>query len=424
MPSLLKAKVERNLAALSLDSNDRVAVAYSGGPDSTFLLECLYSIGFDDVLVIYINYHDTNRVDVEEKIVRDNTKRLGYELHNYDVRIKDIIKANKLNFEDAARTIRYQIFREEFEREPFDCIFVAHQKDDLVETYLMQKERKNLVDYWGIAPVSYINGVRVIRPLLNITKEEIIKYLRYLEIPFFEDFSNTNLDRKRNYIRAKKLPGIDKDEIIDKMMKENTKLFKQIDKLESMISSLTKYSKYEKLSEEEKLRFLFMLLNRANKNEVNSKKLIAGRNLAFENLKRPNVSCQLKLYDDIYLYRNYSSFYIRKKIKTSYYSIKVDTPKMVQSKNIKIDLSDFEKFNLKLSDFPVTIRPYEDKDKFGTKISAKSVKNFVKAHKVPRYLREIYPVILNKNGDIVCVPFYEDVKEKKIPLKFKSFKID
>jgi len=424
MTNLLKAKVEENLAALSLDVDDRFAVAYSGGPDSTFLLECLYSIGFKNVVVIYINYHDTDRVDIEEEIVKDTTDRLNYELHNYDMNIRELVLKNGLNFEDSARKIRYQIFREEHEQSPYECIFVAHQKDDLVETYLMQKERKNLVNYWGIAPISYINGVKVVRPLLNITKEEIVKFLNYQEIPFFEDYSNNNLSRKRNYIRATKLPSLNEDKVVEEIMSKNEKLFKQIDKLESMSASLTKYINYSKLNEEEKLRYLYMIISSTSYLNTPNKVLISARNLAFENLKKPNVSCQLKLYDEIYLYRNYSSFYIRKKIKTQNYSIEVSEPSLVQSKNFKMDLTDFEQFNLKLSDFPVTIRPYLPDDTFGTNIKSSSVKKFIKNNKVPQYLREIYPVIINKRGRIVCVPFYEDIKKKKIPLKFKSFKLD
>jgi len=423
MPKLLKALVESNFASLSINPDDRFAVAYSGGPDSTFLLECLYSMGFKDVLIIYINYHDTNRVDIEEKIVKETAARLKYELHNYDVNIKDIVVKNNLNFEDSARTIRYRIFREEYDKKPFDSLFVAHQKDDLIETYLMQKERKNLVNYWGIAPITYINGIKVVRPLLNITKEEIINYLNYSEIPFFDDYSNTNLMRKRNFIRAKKLPMLNKNKVVKEIMEENNKLLNQLKKLESMVSSLTKYSKYSQLSEDEKLRYLYMLIENACKNATSIKVLTAARNLAYQNLKKPNTSCQLHLFDDIYLYRNYGSFYIRKKIKTQPYFITAKKPGIINSKNFKIDLNHYEKFNLKPSDFPVTIRPYRTDDIFGTKIVGSSVKKFIKNNKVPKYLREIYPVIINKNGKIVCVPFFDDVKKKKVPLRFKSFKL-
>ena len=424
MPNLIKAKVEGNFAALSLDTDKRYAVAYSGGPDSTFLLDCLYSIGFKNIVVIYINYHDTNRVDIEEKIVKETSERMNYELHNYNVNIREIIAKNNLNFEDSARKIRYQIFREEYDEKPFECILVAHQKDDLIETYLMQQSRKNLVDYWGISPISYINGIKVVRPLLNITKSEIVKYLHYQDIPFFEDYSNKDLNHQRNFIRAKKLPTIDKDKIMGEIVSKNQKLLKQINKLEAIDASTTKYSRYLRLTKEEKLRYLYMKIFNSSKMSTSIKTLVAARNLAYENLKKANVTGSLKLCDNVYLYRNYQSFYIHKIIKTHPYSMRIDNPILVQGKNFRMDLTDYKKFNLKLSDFPITIRPYKPDDVFGTNIKGNSVKKFIKNNKVPQYLRPIYPVIINKQGNIVFVPFYDDVKKKKIPLKFKSFKLN
>jgi len=424
MTSLLKARVEENLSSLPLDTDNAYGVAFSGGPDSAFLLDCLYTIGFSNITAIYVNYHDSPRVHIEEKIVKETCDRLGFALHSYDANITNQVIRNNLNFEDAARTVRYNIFAKENKENDFDCIFVAHQEDDLIETYLMQKDRNKLVSYWGIAPVSFVQNVRIVRPLLNITKEEIIRYLNFNGIPYYDDLTNNNLKRTRNNIRHTQLPLIDHKKIIKEINEKNDDLLEQLNKLDKLSGSLVKYSQYAKLSQEEQLRFLFQRITENAIQGTRSKKLITSRNLAFEYLKKPNASGCIKLNDDLYLYRNYHTFYFRKKIKTAQYNILVQSPSVVQSKNFKLDLTKFEMFNLKASDFPVTIRPYKPNDVFGTKIKNSSVKNFIRNNKVPQYLREIYPVIINKHGKIVCVPFYKDVKDKKVPLKFKSFKLD
>jgi len=424
MTSLLKARVEENLASMPLDTDSSYAVAFSGGPDSAFLLDCLSTIGFSDVTAIYVNYHDSPRVHIEEQIVKDTCDRLGYALHSYDANITAQVIRNNLNFEDAARTVRYNIFAKESKENEFDCIFVAHQEDDLIETYLMQKDRNKLVNFWGIAPVSFVQNVRIVRPLLNITKEEIIRYLNFNEIPYYDDLTNKNLARTRNNIRHNQLPSIDRVKIIKEINKKNEVLQAQLDKLDKLSTPLVKYIKYNKLSVEEQLRFLFQRVTEFSTDGTSNKILISSRNLAFEYLKKTNATGCLKLNEDLYLYRNYDNFYFRKKVKTAQYNIMVHTPSMVQSINFKLDLTKFEMFNLKSSDFPVTIRPYKQDDVFGTKIKNSSVKNFIRNNKVPQYLREIYPVIINKHGKIVCVPFFKDIKDKKVPLKFKSFKLN
>ena len=67
--------------------------------------------------------------------------------------------------------------------------------------------------------------------------------------------------------------------------------------------------------------------------------------------------------------------------------------------------------------FPFTIRNARKGDRIGTNLVSKDVETFLKKQGVPFYLRKIYPVFV-KDGKIVCVPFYKDIEEEIIPIKF------
>ena len=97
-----------------------------------------------------------------------------------------------------------------------DGVLVAHHKDDLIETYLMQRERGS-VSFYGLKEENTVRGVRVIRPLLNMSKAELIEYDREHDIEYGIDESNLGNDYKRNRIRhstVEKMSAEKKNEII------------------------------------------------------------------------------------------------------------------------------------------------------------------------------------------------------------------
>ncbi|MCI2068178.1 MAG: tRNA lysidine(34) synthetase TilS [Bacilli bacterium] len=420
MPELLLNRIQRSFDALELKPENKYAVAYSGGPDSTFLLAVLKKLGFKEIYAIYVNYHDSPFVAEEESIVRKNVHNFGYHLVQADVR-PPLSKADG-NFEAKARIIRYSFFKDVQKKINFLAILTAHQEDDYLVTYLMQKTRGGLVTTWGIASKTKLYGtMNVLRPLLDVSKEEIIGYLKYNNIPYYDDETNKNLSRTRNWFRETVLPSIDREKTKEEIEKLNQELSKRKEIIASAKQFPTPYVSYQAMPEDIKMFLLYSLIKDQAPLGAEERKIIAARNLCYQNLKGIGTTEATELPLGLCLFRNYDDFYIVSQLIQIPYSRKIERKGFYDFKEFSIDLSNLSLFNLKEDSFPINIRTARPDDVFGTDIINNSVLSFLKSHKVPMYLRRFYPVIEDKDGKIVCVPFFEDIKNKTLPLVLKGY---
>ena len=171
----------------------RHLLAFSGGPDSVYLLKQLHSFYKESlpqhVELAYVNYHDSPFVEEEEKIVLLYQERYGLVLHQKDVRREEC----EGNFEDWARKIRYSFFRQLLSSSLLDDVLTAHHQDDSIETYLLQKERGNLPLHYGLDEKTEVFGYPLLRPLLSVTKAEIYHFLQEEKLPYFILGNGSNL---------------------------------------------------------------------------------------------------------------------------------------------------------------------------------------------------------------------------------------
>jgi tRNA(Ile)-lysidine synthetase-like protein len=429
MAELLLNRVQDSLNKLGVDPEKKYGLAYSGGPDSTFLLFALKKLGFKNIILIYINYMDSDMTKVEEEIVKKNSEATGYPL--IAINIGEPIKEEDGNFEAIARDYRYKMFSKLHAKLKFEALFLAHQQDDLIITYLMQKARGGIVSHYGILNDTKIYNVRCLRPLLDISKEEIIGYLRFNKIEYYNDKTNDNTARTRNWFRETILPSIDRDGTIKSIEKANLENAKKLCKVKANNGSLTFYKEYYGLPEDIQKHLLYSLLSDYRNQTISEDFVLASLNLAFENLKKKNSTKTIDLKGGLVLFRNYDGFYIKPLKIPSFTAMKIQYSKIGESLNIKcqnqvIEIniaseSDLKKLNLKKEDFPLLIRVSTKQDVFGTAIVNRSVEAFIKSQKVPQYLRKLYPVIENKDGKIICVPFFSDIKKGSSPISFLNF---
>lgn len=182
---------------------DKVLVALSGGADSVALLRVLSSLGYTCAAA-----HCNFRLRGEES-ARDEefVKRLceKFNVPLYTVRFDTFAYARerKISVEMAARELRYNWFEELRKQHAFSVVAVAHQLDDSVETVLL-----NLIRGTGI---NGLLGIRpknkaIARPLLCLTREEILDYLKSIRQDFVTDSSNLTDAYTRNKIRLGILP--------------------------------------------------------------------------------------------------------------------------------------------------------------------------------------------------------------------------
>lgn len=412
MAELLITRVERSIKDLKLDSSKKYGVAFSAGPDSVFLLHSLSHAGFKNLSILYVNYHDSSSVDKEEGLVKTYAKKYKARLNITDCHLTEG------NFEKEARIYRYNYFSTCIKEFELAGIFVAHHEDDSILTYLMQKKRGGLVEHYGIASRTTYKKAEILRPLLCVTKEEILGFLKFNNMPYYDDMTNNNLNRTRNELRIKVLPTIDREKVLKEMEEDNRKLDLLNKKMSPYLTGVVPYSFYYSLNEEEKLYLLKSIKKPLIKQNILNDQ--ANVNLAYENLKNENSTALCVLKGGLNLYRSYEGFYFSTAVLTTSYSHKMHVPGIYEFDEVFIDMTKPASYNIKLSMFPLTIRNVEKEDIFSTNIVNKSVFNFLKTQKVPNYLRDSYPVILDKDGNVVYVPFYEDLKKDRIPIKIKN----
>ena len=178
-------------------------VALSGGADSVALLLVLKRLGYS-VEAVHCNFHLRGaESDRDEQFVRSLCEKEQIKLHLSHFDTKTYASLHQVSIEMAARALRYRYFEQLRQDVGAGEVCVAHHQDDAVETLLM-----NLVRGTGIHGLTGIrprNG-HVVRPLLGVSRSDIIGYLDALGQSYVVDSTNLVADVVRNKIRLEVLP--------------------------------------------------------------------------------------------------------------------------------------------------------------------------------------------------------------------------
>lgn len=398
------SRLQKSLSNQNITAENEIPVAFSGGPDSIFLTKGLIKLGYKPLL-IYINYHDSPTVYIEEKIVKQYSQINKLKLIEHEVNIPD-----NVNFEDEARKIRYKFFSDVIKIHPNKFILTAHHKNDDIETMILQINRNNIVDYYGLKEKNDIFGVTVIRPILNYTKLEIIEYLTKNNISFYDDPTNYEQERQRNILRAN-LKNIDYNHYKNLKISLNQKVKEEKDKIKNIANGKYISKKiYSTLSDNEKKRLLNFLLN-YNLGYSNSNLI----NICLMRLKS-NKSFEENLKNNISLFQDKNNFFFGTTTDKRNYSYIIEKEGYYKFKEFDIEIK-LGIFNIK--DFPIFIETPKQKDIIETNIKQNNVIKFLKHHNVPNFLINVFPIIKNKDKKIIYVPFYEDIIENKIKINLK-----
>lgn len=184
-------------------NNKKIVVAVSGGADSMVLAALLQNAGVTIVLA-HCNFGlRGEESDGDEALVKQWATEQGIPVYTERFATRAILEAEGGNLQETARDLRYAWFEQLRLRLSFDFIATAHHQQDAAETMLI-----NLLKGTGIAGLHGIlpQQGRIIRPLLSITKEELLAYAAAEHIPWREDSSNKKDDYIRNQIRHHLLP--------------------------------------------------------------------------------------------------------------------------------------------------------------------------------------------------------------------------
>lgn len=183
--------------------DEKVLVAVSGGADSVALLRILLRTGCH-CEVAHCNFHlRGEESDRDERFVRDLCRAHSLRLFVEDFDTASYAREKGVSIEMAAREQRYAYFEKLRSELRFDKIAVAHHRDDNVETMLLNLVRGTGLK--GLSAMHYRNGA-VVRPLLDVSREELELYLSEIGQSFVTDSTNLEADVARNKIRLEVLP--------------------------------------------------------------------------------------------------------------------------------------------------------------------------------------------------------------------------
>jgi tRNA(Ile)-lysidine synthase len=192
---------------------EKVLLAVSGGTDSTALLHIFAALRLDSCCA-HINHQlRGDEAQRDEDFVIGQCRKLNIPLTVETIYVKRYAWMNKLSIETAARDIRILKLLQIAKRQNCTCIATAHHKNDNAETIIHRLLRgTGFRGLCGIWPTKdFGDGIRYIRPMLRVTRNEIIQYLNESKLKWCEDRTNRDPVYKRNFIRHYLLAQLQKD---------------------------------------------------------------------------------------------------------------------------------------------------------------------------------------------------------------------
>ena len=188
---------------------EKILAAFSGGPDSVFLLHLLHKFQSRlkiEVYAIHVNHLLRGKdSDEDEEFCNRFCRELGIKFFSVRKRVRSFSVKNRISLEEAGRLLRYKEFEKTLRQNKLDKIATAHNASDNTETVLL-----NLIKGTGLDGISGIPSKRdnIIRPVLCFTKEEIFAYLQQKNILYRIDKTNIETDYERNFLRHNIIPLI------------------------------------------------------------------------------------------------------------------------------------------------------------------------------------------------------------------------
>ena len=420
---------------LNTINDEYIVIGVSAGPDSMALLHMIHTNCNKLIVCAHINHNVRKESNAEEKYLKEYCKNNSIIFESYK-----ITKYNEKNFENEARKKRYAFYEKILKKYNSHTLLLAHHGDDLIETVLMKISRgSNLEGYAGIKTYSQVKDYTIVRPLLSLTKEEIIKYNKDNKIKYYIDNTNNDITYTRNRIRKNILPLLKKEN--KNIHKSFLNYSNTLQEYYNYVEDVTK-EKINKLKDNNTIdldkfnkehpfiqkSIIFYLLSEIYNNEAN---IIKNKHIDdIINLiknKKPNTS--LHLPKNITVVKEYNKLLFIKDVNTKKennylykFTNKIKINNIIIEKIKKKDTNgnDVCRLNSNNITLPLYIRNKKDGDiiyLYGTE-GKKKIKDIFIESKIPLAKRKTYPIVTDANDNVLWIP---NIKKSKYNVKNNEF---
>lgn len=419
-------KLDNLITSLNIPNDEYLIVGVSSGPDSMALLDLLKKNCKQSIVCTHINHNVRESSKEEELYLKEYCKE-----NSIIFECKKIDSWKKNNFEAEARTKRYEFYEQILNKYHSHTLFLAHHGDDLIETILMKIIRgSNLEGYAGIKKYSKLDNYTIIRPLLSLTKKDILKYNEENNIKYFIDKSNESTVYTRNRIRKRILPLLKQED-----EKVHLKFLKYSDTLQEYYNYVEEITKdkiknlyknniididiFNKEHSLIKKSIIFYILSNIYQNTANIIKDKHIQNIiSLANNQKPNAI--ISLPQNYYAKKIYNKIYFEKdnnKLNENYkiiFNDKININNIVIEKvaSQESDGNDVCRLNSKDIKLPLYIRNKLDGDYIEVLglNGKKKISDIFIEKKIPKNDRLTYPILVDSNDNILWIPYLKKSK--------------
>ena len=374
----------------------RKILAFSGGPDSMYLLHMLLK---EKPILAHLNHGLRGaESDQDELFCKRIAKKYGLQIETEKI-------APPKN-EETARIARYEFLERIRKKHNASKIITAHHLNDSIETVIL-----NLTRGTGLKGLTGIKSDKIERPLLNTTKEEILSYLKKYKIPYRKDSSNKDTKYSRNRIRLNVIPELKK--INPNFEKSFASTIENLQEAQSFIESQT--PKWHGEFFTKKFSALHPCIQANLLLQIN-------REFSQKNIKelqsfiKKNKTGTRKLGLEI----AYGKFFTQKKshnFKIIFHILKKH-PKTLKTSNIVF--LDFDKIK-KISNLKIrTFQPGDSIKPLGLEGKSQKLQDVFTNKKIAAALRNKIPVITLNNREILAVGTLTISEEYKVSASTKK----
>lgn len=419
---------------IGLEPNDTIVVGVSGGPDSMALLYILNEFKKKlDLKIVCAHVNHNKRIESEqEKIDLENYCKANNIIFEY---IK-ISKWGDDNFHNEARSVRYNFFEELVMNYGAKYLMTAHQGDDLIETILMRIVRgSTLKGYSGFSRIVDKGTYKIVRPLITVTKDEIMEFDKINDIKYAIDQSNNEDHYTRNRYRHTVLPFLKHEdpkvhkkflkyseillEYSDYVDREANKVFNKV-----FINGNLDIDKFNELDNIIQTKIIYTILEKIYGDDL----LIVGAvhvELIFDLIKSNKSNSIVHLPNNVIVVKSYNELsFSFDDDEFSEYEIEINgrvnlpNGKIIEIVDECVDTTNYTiRLNSNEVKLPLYVRNRKDGDRIEVKglNGTKKVKDIFIDEKIKISDRDSWPVVLDATDKIVWIPGLKKSKlDKKI----------